>query len=131
MDQILTALEIYRNQNGYMPGWGGSCDFTNASNVGGIAQKLNDPDNTYRCMVDELASVMNGRVPIDPLAENDADYYYVYDNWHGNTSGKCDNEPSVTISFNSSETGINDQHTTSGCDQNVCNADFNRIICLD
>jgi len=119
MDQLMTAIELYRNQHGHIPGDGSGCNTD-----GG---KLRDES---WCVVTELQTVMTS-IPIDPLAENDADYYYVYDNWHGNTSGKCDNEPSVTISFNSSETGINDQHTTSGCDQNVCNADFNRIICLD
>ena len=131
MGQIMTALEIYRNQHGHMPGWGSGCDFSSDSDYKSIAQKLSDPDSAYECMVDELASVMNGRVPTDPLAGEDDDFYYVYDNWHGNDGNRCDGVESVLIGFHASETGIDDRQTTTGGDQDMDNAAYNRVICLD
>ena len=126
MQQIQTALELYRAQNGYLPGNGGSCDWEDNDSL----RDGTKMSSSTSCLVDEIATVMNS-VPTDPMAGED-EFYYAYDPYHsGNTSNRCLDAVPVAISFHTSETGITDKHTETGCDQNICNADYNRIICID
>jgi len=115
MDQLMTAIELYRNQHGHIPGDGSGCNTD-----GG---KLRDES---WCVVTELQTVMTS-IPIDPISDDE--FYYGYDVLHSNTSNKCNGETSLAIGFNQSETDIDDRDTTSGNDQNLDDAAYNRIIC--
>lgn len=117
MRQIITAIELYRNQNGYVPGRGGPC--------GSGSVQMNEEGS---CIVSEFETVMSS-VPTDPLSD-ESGFYYAYDPSHCDTNDTCDDEGG-TIGFNQSETGINDKETSCGSDQNLHAADWNRMICWD
>lgn len=127
MQQIMTAIELYRNQHGYIPGHGGACDLPEAAD-GSENTKLRDESH---CIVQELEKVMT-TVPTDPTAGNG--FYYAYDPTHNSSSNKCDDTSSLSVAilgFNKSETGIDDRENTVGGDLNLNDAAYNRIICWD
>ncbi len=115
MRQIITAMEMYRDTYGYLPGRGGSCNTCNGRHLG---------EGVF-CVDTELEEFMH--IPADPLSGKSG-YFYAYDPCHCDSKGICPNG-GATLGFNQSETGINNRETTCGGDENLDDAAWNKMLC--
>jgi len=116
MKQIIGAMELYRDKYGYLPGRGGSCD------TGGEGYHLGEGES---CIDNELSDFID--TPADPLV-GEPGFYYAYDPVHCDSDAKCP-IGGATLGFNRSETDIEERETTCGGDENLDNADWNKMIC--
>jgi len=115
MKQIIGAIELYEEKYGYLPLRGGTNQTCSGEHLG---------EGTY---VDhELSEFID--TPADPLV-GESGFYYAYDPCHCDSKGICP-EGGATIGFNRSETDdVGQRETTCGGDQNLDDADWNKMIC--
>lgn len=117
--QIVSALEMYFNDNGYYPG-------LNSAGVLNSGEFIGDNNGPIE---QALRPYIGGRVPKDPLHDG-VNYYYAYDPWHDIArEGDCFNVVGdgafVAIRRVETDSFEKRKDTCTGADMNIHISDFN------